>query len=168
MANEIAVQLLAAALKLVSAIVLPAGALYTGIGVLDRLTAGIDEWKEIKKGNVAVGILYATVMLSMIMLIGPRIEDFITLITPSPVLTLLCFAFVNYLIGLVFAIVVVYLAINVMGRLTTDLEEMAELRKGNVAVALIMSALLLAVVLVSTIPAEHFFTLIKSWELSLL
>jgi hypothetical protein len=41
MANEMIVQLVVEALRMIAAIVLPAGSLYAGIEILDRLTSGI-------------------------------------------------------------------------------------------------------------------------------
>lgn len=168
MAQEIAAQLLAGALQVLSTMVLSAGALYTGVSVLDRLTAGIDEWKEIKKGNLAVGLFFATVMFAVTVLMGPRIHDFSLLLQPQPVIPLMGFAFVNYLIGLALSITVIYLAIHIIDNLTRDLDEMAELKKGNTSVALILSMVLFAVSTTSAVAMDTIFTIIKAWELSLL
>ena len=46
-------------IQLVIAIILAVVALYIGFSVLGKITKGIDEEKEIAKGNVAVGILVA-------------------------------------------------------------------------------------------------------------
>jgi len=168
MAQEIAVQLLADVLKGLSAMVLTAGGLYTGIGVLDRLTAGIEEWKEIQKGNLAVGLFYAAVMLSLVLLIGPRVQEFMILVQPNASLPLLAFAFVNYLVGLAAAIAVIYFSIHLLNYLTTDLDETAALKKGNVAVSLIMSVVVLAMASATSLAIEAFFITLKSLELSLL
>ena len=57
MVQELFISLVVVVLKVLSALVLSANALYSGMGILDRLTSGIDEWKEIKKGNAAIAIL---------------------------------------------------------------------------------------------------------------
>lgn len=168
MAQEIAVQLLADALGAVSAMALTAGGLYTGIGVLDRLTSGIDEWKEIKKGNLAVGVFYAAVMLSIVLLVGPRIQEFVAVVQPGVALLPITFAFANYLLGLAVAIGVIYLSIHLLNYLTADLDEAAELKKGNVAVSLIMSVVMLAMASATSLAIEAFFLLLKSAELSML
>lgn len=168
MAQEIAIQILADLLRGISALVLTAGGLYTGIGVLDRLTSGIDEWKEIKKGNVAVGVFYAAVMLSLVLLIGPRIQEFMALVQPGALLPLLGFALLNYLAGLLAAIMVIYLSIHLLNHLTADLDEASELKKGNVAVSLIMSVVVLSMASATSLAMEAFFITLKSAELSLL
>jgi len=48
---------------------------YTGVGLLDRLTERIDEWKEIRRGNAAVGILVLTIVFSIIWMVAPRIKE---------------------------------------------------------------------------------------------
>ncbi|NYZ73670.1 DUF350 domain-containing protein [Candidatus Micrarchaeota archaeon] len=155
---------------IITALVFSAGALYTGMGLLDRLTSGIDEWKEIKKGNAAVGLLYAAVMISMMLLIGPRIAEIVYPIQndmglpATQLVVLLLFTLVNYLAGLLSAIVLIYLTINLIDRITPDLEELAELKKGNLAVALILSAALVLVVLAASTGMENLFSMIKSVE----
>ncbi len=157
-------------LGIITALVFSAGALYTGMGLLDRLTTHIEEWKEIKKGNLAVGLLFAAVMISMVLLIGPRIADMVYPIQndmglpATQLIVLLLFTFVNYLVGLLASIILIYLAINLIDRITPDLDELAELKKGNLAVALILSVALVLVVLMASTGMETLFTMIKSVE----
>lgn len=168
MVQQILIGFFLAAVKILSAIVLSAGALYSGISALDRLTPGIDEWKQIKKGNSAVGLFYATVMISIMILVLPRIEEFLVFIQASlPIELTAYFLFltlVNYLIALLISIVIIFLTIHVIDRITPDVEEMEQLEKGNIAVGLIMSVVLLAVVLACTVPVESMFLMIKSVE----
>ncbi len=168
MIQEILIAFIMYGLGIFSAIVLSAGALYSSINMLDRLTAGIDEWKLIKGGNVAVGIFYGAVMLSIVVLVGPRIAEFVGyLVSGLPLeylIIALFFSLVNYLLGLLAAIVIIFLTIHVIDRLTSDLDEFKELERGNVAVAVIMAVVLLSVVLASTGPLEAAFGLINYLE----
>lgn len=164
MANEILIQLVAVFLKLVAAIVLSAGSLYFGMGLLNRLTAEIDEWKEVKKGNVAVALLYVSVLISMMLLILPRIEEFIYYIDPTLPLALLGLTFLNFLLALPISIGIIWLTIHIVERLTGDVSEMAELKKGNVAISLVFSMSILLVSFAATIPMDALFTLIKLVE----
>src|SRR5660397_34550 len=52
-------------IQLVIAIILAVAALYIGFSVLGKITKGIDEEKEIAKGNTAVGILVASVFIAI-------------------------------------------------------------------------------------------------------
>jgi len=171
---QMAVDLVRVLAGIIVSLVLSAGALYSGMGLLDRLTAGIDEWKEIRKGNAAVALLYGAVMCSMLLLIGPRIAELVYLIQQDlaqPLTTLqlaifLLFLLLNYLLSVLGAIVLVYLTINLVDRITPDLEELAELKKGNMAVAIILAVALVLIVLTAAQPMEALFTMIKSVELS--
>lgn len=168
MLQELFIGFILAALRILSAIILSAGALYSGISMLDRLTPGIDEWKLIKKGNLAVGLLYATVMLAVMLFTGPRVLEFTMYIQAALPIELTLYAlfmtFVNYVISLLLGIFVIFLTIHIVDRLTHDLDEFAELEKGNVAVALIMSVVLIAVVLSASAPFESFISMVKSVE----
>ena len=171
MAADILVELFVHLARILAGIVLSAGALYTGIGLLDSLTQGIDEWKQIKKGNSAVALFYAAVMISIILLTGPRIMDFLYSITLCGdallLLVKLLFALFNYLLGLGVAVLAIFLTIHIIDYLTADLEEMKELQKGNVAIALIMSVVLFSVSFMLQAPIESLFSTIKSMELFL-
>jgi uncharacterized membrane protein YjfL (UPF0719 family) len=172
MVQELLLEFILSGIQILGAIVLSAGALYSGISLLDRLSPGIDEWKLIKKGNLAVGIFYATVMLSIMYLVVPLIEDLIYYIQTDFslgfVVVALILSFINYLLGLLFSVILIFLTIHVIDRLTHDLDEMEQLEKGNVAVALIMSAVLFAVVFASSEPFNYLFSLIRGLEASIL
>lgn len=171
MAQELFIGFAIGALRIVASIALSAGAIYTGIGLFDRMTAGLEEWKEMKKGNLAIGILLVSVISSMMLLMEPRILDLVFAIqAESPavlwhtVILVLAFTFLNYLIGLVSSVVLLFLALNIVDRITPDLDEMAELKKGNVAVALLLGAALLLISLVARQPIDSAFDLLISVE----
>lgn len=169
---QMGVDLLRVLIGIVTALVFSAGALYTGMSLLDKLTAGIDEWKEIKKGNAAVGLLFAAVMVCMVLIIGPRISELVYAIqadalengTVPQLIALFVFLLMNYLAGLLIAVLVIYLTINLIDRITPDLQELAELKKGNLAVALMFSTALVLIVLLSSASIESIFTMVKSLE----
>jgi len=171
MVAELLIDFILAFIRILAAIILSASALYTGISMLNRLTSGIDEWKLIKKGNVAVGLFYTTAMFSLMIFVAPRISEFIVYIQdvlPIEITILnLIILFVNYVLSLILGTLIIFLTIHIIDRLTSDLDEMAELERGNVAVALIMSIVLVSVVLASSVPAESVFSIIKSLEAAL-
>ena len=49
--------------QLVLGLLLAMASVYLGIRMFDKLTEGIDEMKELQKGNVAVGILLSSVVI---------------------------------------------------------------------------------------------------------
>jgi len=155
---DLLIDFILTSIRILLSIVLSAGALYTGISLLDRLTPGIDEWKLIKSGNAAVGVFYGAVMISIFILVAPAIEDF-QLALPE-----IIFSVINYAVALLAAIVIVYLTIHVADKLTADLDEFAELEKGNLAVAVILSVVVIGVVLAASQPLENLLSIIRSAE----
>jgi uncharacterized membrane protein YjfL (UPF0719 family) len=57
-------------------------------------------------------------------------------------------AFVQLILGIVLAIAAIYLALNILDKLTKGVEEFEELKKGNVAVALEMAGVIIAVAVI--------------------
>ncbi|HPW11509.1 MAG TPA: DUF350 domain-containing protein, partial [Methanoregulaceae archaeon] len=53
-------------------------------------------------------------------------------------------AFIQLILGIVLAIATIYLALNILDRLTKGINEFEELKKGNVAVALMMAGVIVA------------------------
>ncbi len=175
MVQELFIGFAIAALRILAAIGLSAGAIYTGIGLFDRLTSGIDEWNEMKKGNVAIGIVLVSIMASMLLLMEQRIGELVFAIQPanpalpwSVVALILCFTLLNYLLGLLAAVVLIFLTINIVDRITHDLDEFAELKKGNAAVALVLAAAILLVVFAARPSLESAFTMLINLESTLL
>lgn len=147
-------------LALVLAIVLAIVTLFVSLGLamfavnkaiamFDKTTKGIDEWAELRKGNVAVGIL----MAAMILAVGNVISGSVAGLTGAlmdPRLEVAYFAdlavgVVNLLIGIWVATTVVSLAVKALDKMTKDIDEIAEIGKGNVAVAVMVAGVLLAV-----------------------
>jgi uncharacterized membrane protein YjfL (UPF0719 family) len=142
--------------QLVVAILFAVVALYIGFSVLGWITKGIDEEKELAKGNVAVGILVASVFVAIALVVQSGVSGLSVGI--SKALTLGIFtgdgifavviAILQLVLGIVLAIAAIYLALNILDRLTKGVEEFEELKKGNVAVALEMAGVIIAVAVI--------------------
>ncbi len=131
--------------QLVVGIVLALVAVYIGINLYDRLTKGIDEQEELKKGNVAVGIVLAAVVISIANVIQSGVSGLTSSIGKSINIYGIALGLAQVLFGLVMSVVSIYLAITVLDKITKDIDEMEELKKGNVAVAVVVSGVLIAV-----------------------
>ena len=142
-----------AILQLVIAIVLAVVALYIGFSVLGKITKAIDEEKEIAKGNIAIGILVASVFIA----IGIVVQSGVTgisvgisqamkadggLLSASGI-GIIVMSILQLILGIVLAIAAIYLALNILDKLTKGIDEFAELKKGNVAVALEMAGVII-------------------------
>jgi uncharacterized membrane protein YjfL (UPF0719 family) len=143
-------------IQLVIAIFFAVAALYIGFLVLGWITRGIDEEKELARGNAAVGILVASVFIAIALVVQSGVSGLsigiskalnIGILTGDGLFTV-GVAVLQLLLGIVLAVCSIYLALFILDRLTKGVEEFEELKKGNVAVALEMAGVIIAVAVI--------------------
>ncbi|VVB97840.1 Uncharacterised protein [uncultured archaeon] len=137
-------------IQLVIAIILAVVALYIGFSVFGRITKGIDEQKELAKGNVAVGILIASVFIAIGIVVQSGVAGVSTGISKALAgdFLALVVSFLQLVLGIILAVAAIYLALNVLDKLTEGVEEFEELKKGNAAVALEMSGVIITTAII--------------------
>jgi uncharacterized membrane protein YjfL (UPF0719 family) len=143
-------------IQLVIAVVLAVVALYIGFSVLGKITKGIEEEKEIAKGNTAVGILVASVFVAIGIVVQSGVVGISRGLTAainagllsSTGIVIILVSVVQLVLGVVLAIIAIYLALNILDKLTKGIEEFEELKKGNVAVALEMAGVIITVAII--------------------
>ncbi|MEM2901287.1 MAG: DUF350 domain-containing protein [Candidatus Bathyarchaeia archaeon] len=128
-------------LRLVLAIIFAILGLYIASWVLGKLTKEIDEWEEIGKGNYAVAIYMAGIFISVAIIVGPGI---IGLFRTLDVLGIVL-GFVQLVLALILAVAMQYVGLSFLGKLTKGIEDWKELKKGNVAIGIIMAAIVIAI-----------------------
>ncbi len=136
--------------QLIIAVVLAVVSLYIGFAMLDKMTSKIDEEKELAKGNVAIGILVASIFVSIAIVIQSGVEG-ISIGLKSAVdgnIYALVASVIQLILGMILAIAGIYLSLNVFDKLTKEIDEFEEIRKGNVAVALEMAGVIISVALI--------------------
>jgi uncharacterized membrane protein YjfL (UPF0719 family) len=136
-------------IQLLVAIVLSVTALYIGFSVFSKI-GKIDGEKELAKGNVAVGVLIASVFISIAIVIQSGIAGISTGLKNaiSGDIFSLIVSIIQLIIGIIFAIAGIYLALYVLDKMTKGIEEFKEIEKGNVAIALEMAGVIIAVALI--------------------
>jgi uncharacterized membrane protein YjfL (UPF0719 family) len=143
-------------IQLIIAIILAVAALYIGFSVLNKITKGIDEEKELAKGNVAVGIVVAAVFFAIAIVVQSGVAGVSVGVGSAlssglgsmDAYIAIGVAILQLILGIVLAIASIYLALKVLDRMTKGVEEFEELKKGNVAVALEMAGVIVAVALI--------------------
>ena len=134
-------------------IVLAAISAYLGVWLFERATQNIDEWQELQKGNPAVGIALAAVVVGLAIVLRPAVAGalpaasgrLIPDVAPRLVPVIISLLILTRaLLGLVLGAAAILFAIWLFLRLTTELDEMAELSRGNVAVATMLAGVILA------------------------
>ncbi len=142
--------------QLVIAIIFAVIALYIGFSVLGKITKDIDEEKELAKGNVAVGIIVAAVFVAIALVVQSGVSGIAVGINKAMSLGLfsldgmlaVAIAFIQLILGIILAVGAIYLALNILDKLTKGVKEFEELKKGNVAVALEMAGVIIAVAVI--------------------
>ena len=145
-------------IQLIIAIILAVAALYISFNVLGKITKGIDEEKEMAKGNTAVGIVVASVFIAIGVVVQSGVTGIsdglkiaVPLIAKGDLMAAILPIFmsiVQLLLGIVLAIGAIYLALNILDKLTKGIDEFEELKKGNVAVALEMGSVIITVAII--------------------
>jgi uncharacterized membrane protein YjfL (UPF0719 family) len=64
-------------------------AIYTALLIFIKLTKDLDELKEIKNNNTAVGILLGIIIVSMALLLEPGIDTILNSLIPYPPISLI-------------------------------------------------------------------------------
>jgi uncharacterized membrane protein YjfL (UPF0719 family) len=142
--------------QLIVAIIFSVIALYIGFITLAKITKDIDEEKELAKGNAAVGIIVAAVFVAIALVVQSGVSGLSVGIGKAASVGLLSLdgllaigaALVQLILGIVLAIAAIYLALNILNKLTKGVDEFEEIKKGNVAVALEMAGVIIAVAVI--------------------
>ena len=138
--------------QLVLAVVMSALAAYLGAWVFSRSTPGLDEWAELRKGNPAVGIVMAAVVVGVAIILRPALQVVTLNLDTSATLEVIWKLFAQALlvaVGLVLSLVVIAFSLWLFTRLTGDLDEWAEIGKGKVGVAALLTGVIIATALLS-------------------
>jgi len=142
--------------QLVIAVIFAVLALYIGFSVFGKVTKDVDEQKELKKGNVAFGIIVAAIFIAIGIMVQSGVAGISVGISKAATLgfasvdgiVVIIVAIVQLVLGVLLAVGAIYLALSVLDRFTRELAEFEELKKGNVAVALEMAGVIIAVSLI--------------------
>lgn len=126
--------------------------IYFGVRAFDKLTEEIGEIEELKKGNAAVGILVAAIIIAIAAVVRTGVAQFAAGIQPhyalSLIATLAVINIVKLLFGLFLAVLTIFISLNLLDALTRKIDEMRELKKGNIAIAILIAGVLIAVSIV--------------------
>jgi uncharacterized membrane protein YjfL (UPF0719 family) len=128
-------------IQLVIAIILTVVALYIGYSTFSHITKGMDEQQELARGNVAVGIIIAAIFFEMALVVQSGVAGIsigISNALEGDLISLIA-AFIQLILGIILAIAAIYIAFNILDRFTKGIDEYTELKKGNVAIALMIT-----------------------------
>ena len=149
--------------QLLLAVVLSALAAYLGVWLFSRATPGLDEWAELRNGNPAVGLVMGAVVVGVAIILRPAL-NIVSLrldvgATLDVALRLLTQALL-VAVGLVLSLAVIAFALWLFTRLTGELDEWAEIAKGNVGVAVLLAGVILGTALLSGVALDSALVLL--------
>lgn len=138
--------------QLVISIVTAALVAYLSIWLFDKTTRNIDEWNELRKGNVAVGIVLAAIIIGVGIILRPGLAPAVLNLDVGPtnaVVIRLAVQLIQIVVGLLLAVVSIGAAVWLFTRLTGSIDEWAEIGRGNVSIAIVLAGVIIATSLIT-------------------
>ncbi len=150
--------------QLAVAIILSGVAVYLAYAVLIWFSRDLDEADAIRKGNVAVGLVLGSSVVAVAIMLRPAlvVDTAAWDVGSLPVAKLLLAQALQLVIGLVFAVIALVLALFLFSSLTRNIDEVAQLKDGNLAVAALLSGVVLAVGILISQALDEIIRLVSS------
>jgi putative membrane protein len=140
-------QLLLSLSQLAVALLMSAIAAYLAFYLFQLFTRDLDEWQALRQGNAAVGLVLGAMLVSVAIVLRPAI-----VVSPSVWDVGRAFFFrvllaqaLQLVVGLVLAVLALAVALYLFTALTRDIDEVEELRKGNLAIAGLLAGVVIGV-----------------------
>jgi len=133
--------------QLAVAILLSVIAVFLAFYLFQWFTRDLDEWKALRDGNAGVGIVLGAILISVAIVLRPALSldtstwDVGAALFPKALLA----EAVQLAVGLIVALATVAFALSVFAWLTRGIDEVAELKKGNLAVAGLLAGVVIGV-----------------------
>lgn len=154
-------------IELVISIIFALAVFLLSFKVFSVLTKNIDESKEIANNNIAVALLIGSFIFGIILMIKTSIGPVLDILTSvlnsneSTFLTIILTIariLIFFIFSAIFAFVILWLAIKLFTLLTTDIDEMEEIKNNNFSVAIILTTLIISMSLILAKPLETLLT----------
>lgn len=128
--------------------------IYVGFKFFHNRIKAINEIEELKKNNIAVAILNASIILALVIMVKNAIEPAITVFSMTlrnPNATFISFLqmagimLVQIIVAGLIAYISIYLAINLYTYLTKDIDEIGEIKNNNIAVSIVLGIVIISI-----------------------
>jgi len=139
--------LLVSVAQIIIAVIMAVVTAYLGLVLFNRATRDLNEWAEIRRGNTAMGVVLGSIIVGIALILRPA------LVVPRPTGTgavlqpvyVLLTQMAGLAVGLVLALSAIVFAVALFDQLTGEVDELAELQRGNMAVAAVLVGVILSV-----------------------
>ena len=162
--EEIVAQFLLGLAQLAIAVILSAITAYLAFYLFQWFTRDLDEWEELRQGNPAVGIVLGAIVIAVAIVLRPAFAVNTTFwdVGRSLYLRVLLAEALQLAVGLVLAVIALALALYLFAGLTRGIDEVEELRNGNLAIAGLLSGVTVAVGLLVSQAVAQIMALVSS------
>jgi uncharacterized membrane protein YjfL (UPF0719 family) len=162
--EETVAQLLLGLAQLAIAVILSAIAAYLAFYLFQWFTRDLDEWEELRQGNPAVGIVLGAIVTAVAIVLRPALAVNTTLwdVGRNLFFRALLAEALQLAVGLVLAVITLALALYLFAGLTRGIDEIDELKKGNLAIAGLLAGVSVAVGLLVSQAVGQIMELISS------
>ena len=150
--------------QLVIAIILSAIAAYLAFYLFQWFTRDLDEWEELRQGNPAVGIVLGATVLSVAIVLRPAfaVNTAAWDVGRDLYVRVLLAEALQLAVGLVLAMVTLTVALYLFAALTRGIDEVEELKKGNLAIAGLLAGVVISVAVMVSQAIGQIMALVSS------
>lgn len=128
--------------------------IYAGFKFFHKRIKAINEIEELKKNNIAVAILNASIILALVIMVKNAVEPAITVFSMAirnPNATYISFIqmagimLVQIIVAGLIAYISIYIAINLYTHLTKEIDELSEIKNNNIAVSIVLGIVIISI-----------------------
>ena len=150
--------------QLVVAVVLSAIAAYLAFYLFQWFTHDLDEWEELRQGNPAVGIVLGAILVAVAIVLRPALAVSTATwdVGGDLFFRVLLAEALQLAVGLVLAVVTLALALYLFAGLTRGIDEVEELKRGNLAIAGLLAGVVVGVGLLVSQAVGEIMLLVSS------
>ena len=157
-------QLFLSLAQLAVAILLSAIAAYLAFYLFQWFTRDLDEWEELRQGNPAIGIVLGAILIAVAIVLRPALNVNTAFwdVGAQRFFRVLLAQGLQLSVGLLLAVVTLALALYLFAALTRGIDEVEELKKGNLAIAGLMAGVVIGVGLMVGQAVDQIMGLVSS------
>ena len=158
-------QVLLGIAQLAIAIILSAIAAFLSFYLFQWFTRDLDEWEELRQGNPAVGVVLGAIVVAVALMLRPALAVDTALWDAGHqvYVRILLAEALQVAIGLVLAVLALGLALLTFAGLTRGIDEVEELKKGNLAVGGLLAGVVLGVGMMVSQAVGQIITIVASF-----
>lgn len=161
------VEALLSVAQLVIATLVSALVAYLSLWAIEAGNRRIELWKELARGNAAMGVVTGAAVVSLAIILRqavvlPHLADLPLHSNPGAGLIAMA---IQLAIGVLLGVAALVFGLWLFSRLTGEIDEIAEIKRGNLAVAALLAGTLLAVGLLAGVAVDQIGSAVAGWVL---